>query len=499
MTTGRRNATVLACSVVRQGDNMLRHALVCLSAAALLAACAHRDDPGTVLRQADQAMGGTQLKTLRYAGSGTGATFGQAYLPGTAWPRIAIPTYTRWIDYDNAALREDSVRTRAEPNGGGALPLMGTGEQRVSAWVRGEQAWNMTGPAPAAAPVALDGRIHDLWTTPHGVIKAALRNGATVRSEGGMSVVSFAEPGRYRATAWIDADGLVQRVDSVTPHPVSGDTPVSTTYSGWRDWGGVKFPSRIAQTQSGSPVLDINVTEVQANAPFASEVPALVSAFAERVDSTQVAGGVWHLGGGSHNSVVVEFADHVMLIESPLYDGRAQAVLAEVKRLVPDKPLRYVVNSHHHFDHAGGLRAAAATGATLVVSEPARAWYEQTFATANAIRPDTLAQSGRRPTFEGVSGTRTFSDGTRTVQVHFIEGSPHAQGFMMAWLPRERLLVEADAFTPGAPNSAPPAQPNALHVNLVTNIQRHGFDVDRILPLHGRVVPFSELRTAARM
>lgn len=477
---------------------MFRRAFVSLAAVSLLAACAHRD-PAAVLRQSDAAMGGTSLKTLRYAASGTGATFGQAYVPGNTWPRIQIPSYTRWIDYENAALREDSVRVRAEPNGGGALPPLGMGEQRVSGWVRGTHAWNMAGPAPAAAPVALDGRIHDLWTTPHGVVKAALRNGATVRSEGGMNVVSFSEPGRYRATAWIAADGLVQRVDSVMPHPVTGDTAVSTMYSGWRDFGGVKFPARIVQTQGGAPVLDLAVTEVQANAPFATEVPALVSGFAERVESQQVAPGVWFLGGGSHNSVLVEFADHLMLVESPLYDGRAQAVLAEARRLVPDKPLRYVVNSHHHFDHSGGLRAAAATGATLVVSEPARPWFEQAFATPNAIRPDALQQSGRRATFLGVPGHRRFADATREAHVHFIEGSPHAQGFMLVWLPRERLLVQADAYTPGAPGSAPPAQANPLHVNLVQNIQRLGFDVDRILPLHGRVVPYSELRTAARM
>jgi glyoxylase-like metal-dependent hydrolase (beta-lactamase superfamily II) len=468
--------------------------------ALVLAACAHRQDAQAVLQHADQATGASRVNTLRYAGSGTGATFGQAYVAGNAWPRINLPAYTRWVDYPNAALREDSVRTRAEPTGGGALPLMGTGEQRVSAWVRGTHAWNVTGTSAAAAPVALDGRIHDVWTTPHGVIRAAMRHRGTMHTEGPLSVVTFSEPGRFRATAWIDQAGFVQRVDSTMPHPVTGDTAVSTTYSGWRDWGGgVKFPSRIAQSMGGTPVLDINVTEVEVNGAFASDVPAPVSAFAERVESQQVSPGVWHLAGGSHNSVLVEFADHVMLIESPLYDGRAQAVLAEVRRLVPAKPLRYVVNSHHHFDHSGGLRAAAATGATLVVSEQARPWFERTLANANAIRPDVLQQSGRRATVTGVNGQRTFSDATRTVNIHFIEGSPHAQGFMMAWLPRERLLVEADAYTPGPPNQPPPATPNALHVNLVTNVQRLNMDVDRILPLHGRVVPFSELRAAAKM
>lgn len=475
---------------------MQRRALVSLAAAAALtlAGCAHRESASDLLRRADQAMGGPQLKTLRYAGSGTGATFGQAWQPGNTWPRVNVTSYTRWIDYENAALREDAVRTRAEANGGGALPLMGLGEQRASGWLRGDRAWNMVGPAPAAAPVAVDSRIHDLWTTPHGVVKAALRNQATMRGDG---AVTFEEAGRFRAAVWIGADGLVQRVDSVMPHHVSGDTTFSTVYSDWRDYGGIKFPGRIVQTHGRQQVLDLAVSEVQPNAPAAIEVPALVTAFAEKVDAQKVAEGVWYLAGGSHHSVLVEFSDHLLLVESPLYDGRAQAVLAEAARLVPGKPVRFVVNSHHHFDHAGGLRAAAASGATLIVSEPARSWYESTFAQGNTVRPDALQRSGRRAAFTGVNGFGVFRDPMREAQVHFIEGSPHAQGFMLVWLPRERLLVEADAYTPGAPNTPPPAQPNALHVNLVNNIERLKLDPERILPLHGRVVPYSELRTAA--
>jgi glyoxylase-like metal-dependent hydrolase (beta-lactamase superfamily II) len=251
------------------------------------------------------------------------------------------------------------------------------------------------------------------------------------------------------------------------------------------------------QTHGRQQVLDLAVSEVQPNAPAAIEVPALVTAFAEKVDAQKVAEGVWYLAGGSHHSVLVEFSDHLLLVESPLYDGRAQAVLAEAARLVPGKPVRFVVNSHHHFDHAGGLRAAAASGATLIVSEPARSWYESTFAQGNTVRPDALQRSGRRAAFTGVNGFGVFRDPMREAQVHFIEGSPHAQGFMLVWLPRERLLVEADAYTPGAPNTPPPAQPNALHVNLVNNIERLKLDPERILPLHGRVVPYSELRTAA--
>jgi glyoxylase-like metal-dependent hydrolase (beta-lactamase superfamily II) len=470
--------------------------LTAASAALLMASCAHRDDAQAVLQEADRAMGAAQVKTLRYAASGTGATFGQAYQPGMAWPRINIPSFTRVLDYENGALREESVRTRAEPNGGGALPLMGTGEQRTNGGLRGTYAWNVAGTAASAAPLAVDARIHDLWTTPHGVIKAAIKNKATLRSEGGKRVLSFSEPGRFTAVAWIGADGLVERVDSVQPNPVIGDTPTTTLYSGYRDYGGVKFPTRIQQSQGGFPVLDLEVKEVQPNAAAGIELPAGVQTFAERVASEKAADGVWFLAGGTHNSVLIEMRDHLILVEAPLYDGRTSAVLAEAKRLVPGKPIRFAVNSHHHFDHSGGLRTAAADGATLVTSEQARPWFERVMADSNKVNPDALAKSGRKVQVVGVNGKHTFNDGSRTVEVFLIDESVHARGFMMVWLPKERILIEADAYTPAPPNTPPPAQPNANHVNLVSNLDRLKLNPERILPLHGRIVPVSELYTA---
>jgi len=470
--------------------------LTATGAALLLASCAHREDAQAVLQEADRAMGGANLKTLSYSAAGTGGTFGQAYQPGAAWPRINVTSFTRVLDYENGALREESVRTRAEPTGGGALPLMGTGEQRTNGYLRGNYAWSLAGTNPAGAPLAVDARTHDLWTTPHGVIKAAMKNRATLTMQGGKRVVAFDEPGRFRAVAYIGADGMVERVESVQPNPVLGDTPTVTTYSGYRDYAGVKFPSRIQQSQGGSPVYDLEVKEVRANAPTSIEVPAPVQSFTEKVAAEKAANGVWFLAGGSHNSVLIEMSDHLILVESPLYDGRAAAVLAEAKRLVPGKPIRWVVNSHHHFDHSGGLRTAAAEGATLVTSEQARPWFEQVLANPNTISPDALARSGRKPQLTGVDGQRSFSDGARTVDVYMIEDSVHARGFMMVWLPKERVLVEADAYTPGAPNSPPPAQPNANNLNLVSNMDRLKLNPERILPLHGRMVPVSELYTA---
>ena len=469
---------------------------------ATLAACANLpgESASTALQRANAAMGGATLKSISFAGSGTGATFGQAFLAGQAWPKITYSTFSRVADYENSAFREDASRSRAEPNGGGAVPLMGTGEQRTTGLMRGASAWNMVGPAPVAAPVAYDMRVHDLWTTPHGVIKAAMANNPTsaMRIVDGQTftAVSFAVPGRYRATALINIAGLVEQIESIQPHPVMGDTPSIIRFSDYKDTGGVKFPMRIQQSMGGYPVLDLVVNEVKVNVAAGIEVPALVSAFAENVVAVKVADGVWHLAGGSHNSVAIEMKDHLMVVESPLYDARATLMLTEAKKLSPGKPIRFVVNSHHHFDHSGGLRSAIAEGATLVTSELSRPFFEATMANPNSIKPDAMQTSGKKAAVTGVSGKRSFTDGVRVVDVYYIEGSIHASGFLMVHMPKEKLLIEADAYTPGAPNTPAPAVPNALQVNLVQNIERLNLGIDQILPLHGRVVPLNELYIA---
>jgi glyoxylase-like metal-dependent hydrolase (beta-lactamase superfamily II) len=140
---------------------------------------------------------------------------------------------------------------------------------------------------------------------------------------------------------------------------------------------------------------------------------------------------------------------------------------------------------------------AVADGATVIASATAKPFYERVLANPNRINPDLLAKSGAPVRVEGVEGKRVYTDGNRTVEVHLISDSVHAEGFVMVYLPKEKLLIEADAYTPLPPNTAPPATPNANHVNLINNIEVLRLSVDRILPLHGRMVPLSELYNTA--
>ncbi len=487
------------------GLSALRRAALTLVETALLAACASAPpapDAATLIQRAEQALGGAAAITLSVTARGSGSTFGQAFQPGNPWPALNYSVLSRSIHFDTSAMREEFGRSRAEPTGGGALPLMGLGEQRVVALVREDVAWNLAGNAATPAPLTVATRQHDLWlSTPQGALKAARKFNATsgTRSADGKTLhtLSFTAPGAFAATLVLDENNTVSRIESTLPHPVLGDTAVLTTFSDYRDIAGsLRFPMRIRQSMGSFEVLDLSAVQVTLGSAVDLPVPDSVRGARENVVSTVVAPGVWFLAGGSHNSVAIEMAGEIVLVEAPLSDARTLAVFTTANALVPGKKVGTVINSHHHFDHAGGLRAAVGEGATLLTSALAKPYLERVFANPNRVAPDHMAKSGKSPRIVGYSGKHLINDGKRTIEVHDMQGSVHAQGFNMVWLPAERLLIQADAYTPGPPGSPPPPAPNANHVNLVQNIERLGLQVDRHLPLHSRVVPMSDLLAA---
>jgi glyoxylase-like metal-dependent hydrolase (beta-lactamase superfamily II) len=189
--------------------------------------------------------------------------------------------------------------------------------------------------------------------------------------------------------------------------------------------------------------------------------------------------------------------DYLIVVEAPQGDQRSTAVMAEVKKLVPNKPIKYLVNTHHHFDHSGGVRAYAAEGVTIVTHEVNRPYFEKAVVNSHNYSPDQLAKSKKKPVFQTMGDNMVLTDGTRSVELYQVVGNAHHDGIIMAYLRKEKLLIEADVFTPGPAGTEPPKVPNPQAVNLEANVRRLNLEVDRILPLHGRIVPYSELQRVA--
>src|ERR1043166_4681868 len=280
----------------------------------------------TSLEKVAAALGAKDVRSLEIAGSGTIFAIGQNATPTMPWPRFNLKSFARSINYETASLRDELVRTQAldPPRGGSQQPVRG--EQRQIFVVSGEHAWNVVGGVNKPVPVALAERQIQIWMTPHGVVKAAVARSATVRGR----TITFDDPARYRMKVTVDLQNLVALVEAVVPHPVLGDLPIEVRYLNYRDFGGVKFPTKIQQFAGGFPILELAVTDVRPNAAVTIEVPDTVRAMPEpyaRVTSQMVADGARFLSGGTHNSALIEMKDHLILVGSPINDKRARAVL----------------------------------------------------------------------------------------------------------------------------------------------------------------------------
>lgn len=450
----------------------------------------------TDLQRIADALDVSSTKTFQLTANGKMGAVGQSTSPMAPWPRHYVKSLIRQYDFTQAAMREELVRTQGEApvSGGGGQPI--EGDARTVALVSGDWAWNDSGKTTTPQPHAATGRAHEVAISPHGLVRAAFANNASVTKKTidgrQMTVIAFNDQGKRQIVAYANDQNAIEKVESSYGHPVVGDMKVVTYYGPYRDFAGVKFPTKIVQYQDGHPALDVTVTAVRANPTVNIEVPANVRSTPTVVKSEKAADGVWFIAGGSHNSVLIEMKDYLVVVEGPQGDHRSTAVIAEVKKLVPNKAIKYLVNTHHHFDHSGGIRAYAAEGATIVTHEINRPYFERAARNSWNLAPDILARSKKVPVFQAMGDNMVLTDGARSVELYQIGGNAHHDGIIMAYLRKEKLLIQADAFSPrGVPKT-----PSPFAVNLEANVRRLNIDVERILPLHEHIVPYVELLKA---
>ena len=465
---------------------MIKKLLAAVAVSSLLSASAFGQNAATVISNASRAMGADNLNSITYYGSAANYNLGQNNNANGPWPRVNVNDYRRTIDFTQPALRSTGVTFAVPVTGGPAA----------------QQPFNqLITPTNAAW-----GQQLEIWISPWGFLKGAAANNATSRAQTvagtRYSVVTWETPQKapsgisYRVVGYVNnTTNLIDKVDTWVENPIFGDLLVETSYTDYRDNNGVKYPTTIVQKRAGWLTFDAQILGADANpanltalmtpAPAAGGAPPAGGPPAPPpISSERLAAGVYRITGG-YNALAVEFSDHIFMFEpAGQNETRAAEVMAEAKRVIPGKPIRYAVISHHHFDHTSGLPAVVAEGATIVTHEVNKAFFENALAQPRTLAPDAMSRSGKKPVIETVGDKRVFTDGTRTVEVYNIKGLPHADGMLVAYLPDLKIVAYADMFNLPTADNPVPNPPVVGTMVMADNFERLGLAWDRLISVH---------------
>lgn len=450
------------------------------------------DAAGTIA-DAAAALGGRErllaVKTLTIEGYGINPNIGQAMTPEAEPLWWMLPDLRRSIDLERGRMEVSFTRRPAFP----AVFDDFRFAQRLDGDVvftpgRGGGAGAGGGAAQVGGQAARDLRL-DMLRHPLTAVRAALDPRARVsnaRATGtGRSVDVTTAQGDVFTLA-VDTHNRPVSVRTAVYHPVLGDTERITAFDAYEDLDGVLLPKRFVQRFDRWVEYEIGVMKNTLDADLGSlEVPAAARAGATArgggppapLQMQQVAPGIWY--GAA--SLIVEFADHVTLIEVQ-NEARLTALLARARELVPGKPVTEVIVSHHHFDHAGGLRAAVAAGLTIVAQRVNEPWFREVVARPHTLVADALARTPRPLRLVSVEDSLTLGDAAMELTLYRVRGSTHSDGILMMHFPRQRFLVEADQWY------GPPGQIKPHMRSLYADIRARGLAVDRMAVLHGNGV-----------
>lgn len=507
-------------------------AAAALATLAMVWVVSAQGDAQTVINNSLKAMGMENVNTLTVAGEGGDGFVGQQLNPHSDyWRWYKNRNFVRGYDFQAKGFRTQRLR------GEGNIPPGGGAGTTTPAPVQNQNVVTMATAFNAQMEMAM---------TPVGFLKAAAANNAAVsmKTEGGKryTVLSYpvevTGPASYKTTVtgYVNADGLVERVETTVHNDFFGDMKWEATFTGYKDFGGgVKFPTQIVQRQGGPKLFELAVSDVKINQPVdltqqakggpgggkggdLKGLPPLAEGKgkggppagggrggpgAAPLEPEDLGGGFW-LSRSGYGAIIADFRDYIIIVEGGQNYARGETLIAEAKRLIPNKPIRYVINTHAHADHAGGLRAFVAEGVTIVTHEGNRGYYERVLANPHTLVPDKLQQMANKPRVkvEYVGDKRVFTDGTHVIETYHLKGSTHNQFMLIVYLPKQKILFEADEFNvPAQPATQPPATVNAYQANLLARIEELKLDVERIIPVHlpadNRKVAFSELLMAA--
>jgi glyoxylase-like metal-dependent hydrolase (beta-lactamase superfamily II) len=336
--------------------------------------------------------------------------------------------------------------------------------------------------------------------------------------------------GNQTMTVMFDrATGLPARIRTLDYDNIWGDVTYDLVLSDWQTRDGVRIAMTRKNELNGRTVHETKLADVKVNGAFAADrliiAESVKSGAAKPATGTvpfqwvirrqlvafyldsdavsydpqaspglrlvELAPGVQHVVGGTHHSLAVEMKDHLVVFDAPVSDGHSATVLGLLRAKYPNKPVKFLVLTHHHMDHAGGLRAYAAQGATIVTGKGTTAHFRRVLAAPFTRNPDLPARDLSRTPIVEVADKHVLSDGTREVHAYVIDPNPHADGLMIGYVPEAQLGFATDIWSPGAGPF-----PDRLNPGLqafVAGVKKAGITPTRFAGGHGAVADYAPL------
>jgi glyoxylase-like metal-dependent hydrolase (beta-lactamase superfamily II) len=349
---------------------------------------------------------------------------------------------------------------------------------------------------------------------PHYFILDALERAAHLRWMGrgsfegkAQDVITYAASDGQQFTLHFDArTHLLTKFEQPYTDPQAGDAMVEVIWPEYRLVDGLQVPASRRVRRANEEGENVRFTEFAVNQPWPDSLSQKPAGYVDGTGGPTPDTTVAKLGedvyvvqgvGGGNNSLVVGFTDHALVVEAYGNDAASRRTIAKVKELFPGKPVRYMVATHHHDDHTGGVRAFIAEGAAIVTTPGNRQFFETMAKGTFTLAPDALSRNPRPLQLEMVTGKkRIFSDGNHEVHVIDIGPSPHAEEMLVVYLPKERILVQGDLLN--LPLGRMRAG-NRTTAHFAEWLERSGLQVERIVPVHGPIHTPAELRQAVSL
>jgi glyoxylase-like metal-dependent hydrolase (beta-lactamase superfamily II) len=301
-------------------------------------------------------------------------------------------------------------------------------------------------------------------------------------------VISLTDPLGTVVILYFDANtGLLTKSETLRDHSIAGDSFSEVIYRDYRQVGNLKLPFHYLDRVGGIPYEEMRVSSIELNAPFPEDrfrapqdFVAIENDPAE--PSVQQFGEGLYLIRGPYNCMFAVFRDHVVVFEAPINGAYAENCLKFIRATVPNKPIRYLVSTHFHFDHIAGVRTYAANGIPIITTPDAKGVIERSVARRHTMRPDGLSHNPANSRIETVSGKRILDDGANRAELYDFGPTAHVSQLLVVYFPRQRVLFEADVWDP---ISAELPIGGTDTVNMAKKIQQLGLEVECIVPVHG--------------